>query len=241
MKNAVKKITRRFGLYDSITSSIDYLTLPAGATVLVHIGKCGGQSLRDGIKNAERNADLHVVHVRKPVYRKDLKYIIIARDPVSRLKSAFRWRYKLVVSDGSQSDAFKGEYDVLVKYGNLNRLAEALYHEDGTANTVAQQEIRKIHHIREDIAFYLHDLLGKCEPSQVVAVLMQENLDEDIFRVFGYRNQLHQHSNPASEKDDTLTEAGLNNLKKFFAQDYEALIRLYCWGKIERDVLMKVI
>jgi hypothetical protein len=245
MINVTRKVLRSSGLYEYVRSIIDasksYERFPRGSTVLVHIGKCGGRSLRDGIENAQQNSDVHVVHIRKPIYRKDLKYIIVARGPVSRLISAFRWRYRLVVSDGSQRDRFEGEYDVLVKYGHLNNLAEALYHKDGTPNRTVQQEIRRIHHIREDISFYLSELLSKCRPNQIVAVLMQENLDDDILRVFGYKNEIRSNRNPPTEEDKELSETGRANLIKFFRNDYEALTKLYCWGKIERKVFIEAI
>ncbi len=218
-----------------------YDQLPYSSTVLVHIGKCGGRTLRNGIESATQNSDIHVVHRNKPIYREDLKYIIIARNPWLRVFSAFRWRYKLVVSDGDQKDRFEGEYDVLVKYGNLNNLAEALYHEDGSVNTLAQQEIYRIHHIREDISFYLHDLLSRCTPNQILAVLLQENLDNDILRVFGYKNEIRAHSNPVTEENNAISETALSNLMRFFKEDYEALMTLYCWGKVERKIFREII
>jgi hypothetical protein len=244
MKKIIKKIVRSLGVYGYLRSRVDSWKLPIGSTVLIHVGKCGGRTVRDGIKNAVRNCDLHEVHVQKPIYRKDLKYIIVARGPISRLNSAFRWRYKLIVSDGNQKVKYrsKDEHDVLVKYENLNNIAEALYHENGEANAIAQKEIRKIGHIRQDISFHLRDLLSRCQPTQIVAVLMQENLDEDIFRVFGYRNELTRHSNPASEEEDkALSETALINLMKFFEEDYEALVKLYCWGKIDQEVFVKAL
>jgi len=241
-KNRVKKrVLAWCGLLEYMDEKKKSSKLPTGSTVLIHIGKCGGKTLRNGLKNAVSISDVQVVHGTKPVYRNDLKYIIVARGPISRLSSAFRWRYELVVTDGAQRDRFKGEYDVLLKYGNLNNLAEALHHNNGTANTEAQQEIRKIRHIKEDISFYLHELLNKCHPSQIVAVLMQENLDDDILRVFGYKNELKTHHNPASAEDGELSDTGLRNLMRFFREDYEALIKLYSWGKIERDSLIKAI
>jgi hypothetical protein len=241
VKKVIKKVLSWLGLYEYLQSRVGLSQLPIGSTVLIHIGKCGGRTVKDGVKNAVHNSATHKVHARKPIYRKDLNYIIIARGPVSRLISAFRWRYKLVVSDGGQRDRFEGEYDVLIKYGSLNNLAEALYYENGEANLIAQQEIRKIHHIREDISFYLRDLLSRCHPSQIIAVLMQENLDEDIFRVFGYRNEFYRHRNPASAEDKELSDTGLKNLMRFFEEDYEALTKLYCWGKIDREVIMKAL
>jgi hypothetical protein len=228
-------------LSNNIGKPKDLSELRDGATVLIHIGKCGGRTLKDGLDNAVRNADVRVVHINKPVFRSDLKYIVVARGPISRVQSAFRWRYKLVVTSGKQRNRFDGEYDVLVKYATLNSLAEALYNEDGTANVTAHQEMRAIHHIKEDIAFYLDELLGKCSPSQITGVLMQENLDDDILRVFGYRNALRKHINPASKEHEALSDSGLRNLKMFLTKDYGALVKLFCWGKIQREVLIKAI
>lgn len=241
MKILIHEVMSGLALYQYLKLRVDSSRLPIGSTVLIHIGKCGGRTVRNGIRNAKRNLVNHEVHIKKPVYRKDFKYIVVARGPISRLASAFRWRFKLVVSDGVQRDRFEGEHEVLRKYKNLNDIAEALYDENGMPNSTVQQEIRKIHHIREDISFYLSDLLSRCHPDQIVAVLMQENLDEDIFRVFGYRNDLNLHRNPASEEDQRLSETGLKNLMRFFKKDYEVLTRLYCWGKIDREVFVKAL
>ncbi len=240
MKNVKKKTLPSFKFLNSDRKGNEKPHLPKGSTVLVHIGKCGGGTLKRGIQNAVRNSDVHAVHIERPPYREDLKYIIVARGPLPRLKSAFRWRYKLVVTDATQKGRFEGEYEVLVKYGTLNRLAEALYHANGTANTRAQQEIRIIHHIREDVSFYLKELLEHCRPDQITAVLMQENLDADILRVFGYENEMQAHKNPASQEDQ-LSEQGRRNLMRFFREDYEALLKLYCWGKIEKEVFIKAL
>ena len=128
-----------------------------------------------------------------------------------------------------------------MKYGCLNNLAEALYLKDGTPNKTAHREIRRIHHMREDISFYLGDLLNRCQPNQIVAVLMQETLDDDVLRVFGYKNELREHNNEAIGEDRELSAIGLANLKRFFSEDYEALTKLYSWGKIKREVFIDAI
>ncbi len=184
---------------------------------------------------------MQIVHVTTPIYRKDLNYFIVARGPISRLSSAFRWRYKLVIKDGTQSDRFKGEKEVLLRYKTLNNLAEDLYHKDGTPNFIAHQSIRKIHHINESISFYLKDLLNKCNPSQITGVLMQENLNNDIYRLFGYKNELNTHSNPKLNDESELSDLAIKNLKLFFYDDYALLTKLYCWSKIDPDVYSKAI
>ena len=241
----VKQLLRQLGLYEYIRYNLDllksYKHVPTNSTILVHIGKCGGKSLRDGISNIKWNSSIYVAHGRKPVYRKDLNYIIVARGPISRTISAFRWRHKIVVTTGKQANTFKGEYEVLSKYKEINNLAEALYHENGELDISAHQEMQKIHHIYEGISYYLTDLLAQCKPEQIIAVLMQENLDEDIFRVFGYKNKFRAHANPARRDEQKLSEIGEKNLTRYLQKDYEALLKLYCWGKIDRKVFLRAI
>ncbi|MEM8844627.1 MAG: hypothetical protein AAGB35_06235, partial [Pseudomonadota bacterium] len=133
MKKIIKRIIKFLRSHGLIQALLSYSHLPIGSTVLIHIGKCGGKSVKNGTKNAEKNFVNHKVHLKKPVYRKDLKYIIIARGPIDRLNSAFKWRYKLVVTDGTQKDKYKGEYEILKKYKTLNNIAEALYDNYGIA------------------------------------------------------------------------------------------------------------
>lgn len=232
---------RALGLYQAAVPYYERWKIPRGATVLVHIGKCGGGTLKRGLANATKNVNPYAVHVRKPAYRQDLKYIIIARGPISRLVSAFRWRYRLVVTANSRANTFPGEYEILEKYGTLNRIAEALYDADGKPDLQVQDEIRSIHHIHEDIAFYLYPLLDRCRPEQIVAVLMQETLDADIERVFGYRNDVQVHINPGAKQDGELTPLAMRNLKRFFNKDFEALTQLYCWEKIDRPVFLDAV
>jgi len=242
MKKYAKKFLEWLGVLEYIQLRRQSLKVLTNSTILIHIGKCGGRTLKEGIINAKRNGEVFVVHITKPIYRPDLKYIIVARNPIARLNSAFWWRYNLVVTDGIQKNRFKGEYEVLVKYKTLNNLAEDLYFEDGSSNLNVHQEIRKIHHIHEDISFYLEELLTKCHSNQIIAVLMQENLNNDILRVFGYKNDIHLHRNPAVRKGDfQLSDRAMKNLLKFFWKDYKALVKLYCWGKIDRDIFLKAI
>lgn len=213
--------------------------IPRGGTVLIHIGKCGGGTLSAGVENATQNRIDYTFHVERPIYRADLRYIVVARGPIARLQSAFRWRRKIVVEDEEQLDRFQGEREVLLKYQTLNQIAEAIYNEDGSPNPQAQAEIRLIHHIREDIAFYLGELLPKCAEQQVVAVLMQESLDDDIQRVFGYENELRVHENRVASRNDELSERAMDNLRRFFDADFQALTKLNRWGLIPDDVFAR--
>ena len=213
----------------------------SGQTVLIHIGKCGGALLRAVLRDSEIDEQLFPVHIAPPPFRSDLKYIIVARNPLTRVISAFNWRYKLVVIEENQRHRFPGEYDVLKRYGSINALGEALFDTSGVPVPKAHNDARIIHHIREDISFYLRELLGRCNPNQIKAVLMQETLDADINLVFGIQNTRRIHDNRSVRNLHALSNRARKNLIKFLHRDYEALSRLYAWGKIEKDTYQKAL
>ncbi|MCY4227877.1 MAG: hypothetical protein OXF20_09355 [Gammaproteobacteria bacterium] len=124
-----------------------------------------------------------------------MRYIILARNPLERVISAFNWRYKLVVVTGEQRYSDPGEFEALTQYGSINVLSEALYDNDGIEKPDAIRAIRTIGHIRMDISFYLTALLDRCRPDQIQAVLMQETLNQDIAKVFGIHNEYQIHEN----------------------------------------------
>ncbi len=217
--------------------------IPDGAKVLIHIGKSGGTSLRMALRETPLGSEIHKVHIKRPPIRPSLSYYIIARGPISRAMSAFNWRYKRVVSDGEQKDRIPGEYDLLTKYETLNTLALDLYDSAGAPNEATIEAFGQMHHIRESIAFYLDPLLDRVDPRQIIDVLMQENLDNDIERVLGVRIERQDKRygdsvDPARKRLEPRAEA---NLRRFLARDFECLNRLYCWGKIERDVYLRTL
>ena len=207
---------------------------------LIHIGKCGGASVRAALHEAGMADTLRVFHVRRPVYRRNLNYIVVARNPLSRAVSAFNWRYRLTVSERRQPYRFSGEREVLVRYGSLGKLGEALYDDDGNPRGASIRDARRIHHIREDIGYYLTRLLARCRPEQIEAVLMQETLDADIERVFGICNQ-HRINDNSGMGTGKLSARARANLMRFFSRDYEALARLYAWGKIDREAYLAAV
>ena len=208
--------------------------------VLIHIGKCGGASLKAALRKTGLADGLRIVHVRQPVYRKHLRYIVVARNPFDRTISAFNWRYRLVVAEEVQRNRFPGEHEVLTRYGSLETLGEALYGEDGTPNFGAFGDMRRIHHIREDIGHYLTKLLDRCRPDQIEAVLMQETLNADIERMFGIGDVERLHDNRGM-RGGPMSAAARANLMRYLHRDYEALARLYAWGKIDAGAYARAI
>lgn len=236
VKRIVKRLLQYLGLFEHIRAR----KLPSGSIVFVHIGKTGGSTLREGINNAQKNHIAAAVHRKKPVYNRRLKYIVAARNPIKRAESAFRYQYKRVVLERSNR-GYLGEKAVLEKYGTLNNIAEQLYHDDGSENKEVHKELNRIGHIRTDIAFYLRDLLSRCQPCQIEAVLMQESLNDDIRRVFGYHNTHEVNRNTFVKQSESLTARARSNLAKFLAEDYEALTKLYCWGKIDPETFARAV
>ncbi len=58
-------------------------------TSLIHIGKCGGGSLKAALQKAGIAGRYRIFHVSQPVFRKNMRYIILARNPLERAISAF--------------------------------------------------------------------------------------------------------------------------------------------------------
>ncbi len=194
-----------------------------GQTVLIHVGKSGGASVRAALQDSDIAGTLFPVHTIQPPIRDDLKYIILTRNPLVRAISAFNWRRRLVMTDRKQRDRFPGEFEVLQRYGNIDALGNALYDNEGIPNPAAHDDTRTIHHLREDISFYLTELLERCDPNQILAVLMQENLDSDILRVFGVQNRHFVHDNTSMRHVSTISDRARRNLMRCLHRDYEAL------------------
>ena len=219
----------------------------AKTLVYVHIGKCGGVSLYNAIQNSAIVKDVfksvHKIHIQKPPILKNASYAIVVRNPIKRAISAFNWRYKLVVTDETQKYRFKGEHEILKKYGTLNALGEKLFI-DGVLNYAVANEFQKIHHLKENISFYLKPLLDEISSTQMFAVFANETLDEDIANILGVKNDIyiHQNSNHVSDDKKFLSEKAYRNLKAYLADDYSYLSKLLSMSttfSASKDLLLK--
>lgn len=200
--------------------------------IYVHIGKCGGASLFGAIRRSQiiksKFKSVHKVHIKKPPVFKQAKYLIVVRNPTSRALPAFNWRYKLVVEDATQEFRFQGEIEVLKKYRTLNTLAEALYTSDGKVDAVAARDFRRIHHLKEDISFYLSDVLRDASEDQIFAVLVTEFLNEDILETLevGRVERIHDNKSGNSRDRSVLSALATRNLRRFLEDDYAAVEHL---------------
>ena len=215
------------------------------AVHFIHIGKCGGSSLGKAVESSDKLKEnferINYTHVHKPKLEPNEQYLICIRNPVSRALSAFNWRYHLVVDTEEQKDRFQGEKEILEKYGTLERLAESLYVDGALVQEVAL-ELRKIHHLREDINFYLEDLFKTSNANSFFAILEQKNLNSDIERYLGVKPPVPQRSHRSNTPEDKLNLSfqAIENLEKFFHKDYICITKLYEQGAIDLDKMIRL-
>jgi len=211
--------------------------------IYVHIDKCGGSTVERNIfkskKIIENFSRIHKIHQNKPPIHKKSKYIIVVRNPLSRLVSAFNWRYRLLVKEeNNYKNYFKKELNILKKYKNINSIAEQLYFNEKLNKNVAK-EFKKIIHIKNDMEFYLGDLLKSISKDQIFAVLCQETINADIKNYLSLNNNLNiNDNNNRSLFKKHLTVTSQENLKKWSINDFKILknlaIKIY-QEKILRD------
>ena len=197
----------------------------------VHVGKCGGSSVKSALKSL--GIPFEEVHIKPVVATPRASYCILLRDPIDRALSAFNWRHRLVITEGTQQHRFPGERAILERWGNLNALAEALYDEFGGANEEAIREFRTIHHLKESIGFYFQQFDIAKHAGQIQSVLFQESLDADFKRTF-------QADLPSKRLKHNPGASGLSlraesNLRRVLASDYAVIEALHAEGHIPKD------
>jgi hypothetical protein len=165
---------------------------------LIHIGKSGGTTVKGELKR--HNIKFKECHVSKPIYNPGEKYIIVIRNPIQRFISAFNWRFFLLFDRKEQQDRFQGEKELLQKYNTVDKLAEEL------KKTKKLNKFKKIfngspknknyiHHLKEDINFYLNDFIYKCPVEQIIGIICTETLIPDMKNIFNIDIKYHSMSN----------------------------------------------
>ena len=197
----------------------------------IHIGKCAGTSVWRAINTSSKVQEnfhrIERVHIIKAPIFSQCKYLIVVRNPIKRAISAFNWRYKLVVEKAIQKYRFNGEHEVLTKYQTLNALAENLY-QNGEINEEVATEFRIIHHLKEDISFYIGELVNHVNKKQIYGVLATEYLNEDIEEVLGVDItwKMFENSSSIMSKRKYLSDLAYLNLKNYLHKDYDAINKL---------------
>ena len=111
------------------------------------------------------------------------------------------------------------EKKILLKYKSINALAEKLY-VDGALNEKVEKELMNITHIRENIAFYLQDVLNNVKLRKFFAIFFQESLNDDISYFLNIQNNFEKNKN-TEIRNNKLSKTAIHNLKMFLRNEYE--------------------
>lgn len=246
MKQLVKKILPAW-LVQSIRRNLRNIKDDNKQLIFIHIDKCGGTSLWHSIQNSQiiksKFSHIFKLHAEKPLILKKAKYLIVIRNPIKRAISAFNWRFYLSQKDEAQRQRFEGEWEILNKYKVLNNLAEELYVND-VLNAEVSKEFQKIHHIKQNIAFYLSELLLNITSDQIFCVLSTETISEDIVNHLKITDvkKFYENKKFTNDTNRHLSENAYKNLKRFFHDDYrciEKLLNLKESTACHRSILLK--
>lgn len=205
---------------------------------MVHVGKCGGSTLREALRQSElikrRYKRVRRYHLSEPKFIRSADYVFVVRNPVARALSAFNYRYFHVVATEGERNRFDGEFEVLSKYGDLNTIAEALY-SNGTLNSDAVRDFSRIHHLGdENFSFYLEPVLESVSSKRIFAVFVTDYLDADIpslLDVKPFRKRVTRHNVP--DRMLQLSDSARKNLREYFSADYRVLAKLAVMSGLE--------
>jgi hypothetical protein len=199
---------------------------------LVHVGKCGGSSVVEELR--QRGFAFEHVHMRRPRLAADRRYVVLVRDPVARFVSAFNWRHHLLAGDllpaARTQDPIaqlrhRTEHEFLLHFDDVNAFAERLVHTGETEVSPLVALMQLIGHVPQGFAWYLDELLGWIEPSQLIGVIATERLADDFEGLFGFRPTAERNRLDAS-RATLLSPQGRANLAREFAGEYRTLGRL---------------
>ena len=138
---------------------------------LVHVGKCGGTSVADEL--LRNGFNFQHVHMQRPVFGPDCRYVILVRDPVARFVSAFNWRHHLLGKNLLPAELKQdpiarlkqeAEWSFLSHFQDVNDFAERLVPRIPYDVSAMTTMMALITHAREGFSWYLDDLLGLWHP-----------------------------------------------------------------------------
>ncbi len=197
---------------------------------LVHVGKCGGTSAATELRG--RGFRFDHVHMRRPTYGADRRYVVLVRDPVARFVSAFNWRRHLI-AEGSLAAPedpvgrlrHEAERSLLACFADVGSFAEALVPKLGYDVSPPVTMMQVIGHVPQGFAWYLDGLLRRIEPGQLLGVVAMERFAADIERLFGFTPVARRNAH-AGSVTEPLSPLGLANLTRVLAPEYETLAEL---------------
>lgn len=181
----------------------------------IHIGKCGGSSIRHALRLNKFNYE--IIHVKKPIYNSKKKYLICIRNPISRFISAFYWRLNIVKN--SKDLKLKNERKFYEKYNNINDFCNDLQYNNNILNDYNINS-----HLNMDIHFYLDDFLNECSVNNIIGVICNESLNKDVKSIL---NILINKNKKIHKYNKNLTDLSYKILKEYLKNDYNIIEKLY--------------
>ena len=235
---------------------INYTSVPEvnyiGKVTFIHIGKCGGSTIRKELK--KYNIKIEHYHTSSstphPIhYKSNRQYLIVIRNPIKRFISAFDWRYFLTnnIKTGDPEIDRDGKYHIAMTkevkiernflnyYGTINNLAENIF------DSIANDTIYSSKHLKMGIYWYIGVFLidyqqnmTKNRNSNPIGVVVTETMADDMIRLFNIKIEKVIRKN-VYKKNDTLSQLGYSNLRKYLVKDYECVKKLYQMGFVTNE------
>lgn len=193
---------------------------------VIHIGKCGGSTVRESlIRNEIKFKKIHVRKDTPPKFSCQKKYLIVIRNPIQRFISAYNWRYHLVFTTEEQ-EGQEGEKNIFLEYKTVNDFVTAL-----RGNIISIEDAYKIRHIDKNIHFYLQGMFDNIQKKNILGVVCTETLDNDMEKFFSINITIKEKDNKKYSKE--LSGSNYKYLKNvFLIKDYECIDKLY-----ENDII----
>jgi hypothetical protein len=198
---------------------------------IVHVGKCGGTSVRQAVKKSRvvKNRYIRVrrFHFEKPYFSDDFDYLFVLRSPLRRAVSAFNYRHAHVVQLGTEATRFEGEREVLLNFESLSDLAEIVI-SDGEVLPEGLAAWSRIHHLGdESFETYLDPLVTQISKEQIFGVFLTNRLGSDIRRKLFVKPVKRRDSSQFPRPGDKrLTSLAEQNLRALLAKDFSLLVAL---------------
>ena len=154
---------------------------------VIHIGKCGGSSLRHILNKNDISCRSTHVPLEKPKYSPRKNYIILYRDPIKRFFSILNWRYYYtknmeIPSVPSTAKHLHNalEFQFLDSLESGDQLCEWIKSEPERVNRM----FPLLGHYEKGLRWYLSEIISKSRKNQFKAIIQTETFDEDVKRFF---------------------------------------------------------
>lgn len=198
----------------------------ASRRILLHIGKCGGNVVKQTVGTDYFDQIVHISRGRtfRPMKGDDI-YIAV-RDPIARVVSAWKWRKYLVWWGARMADTrcpLCDETTCLDKFSSISKLGEALDYSKEAEQILTRDCIR---HVNQGFEYYVGQLIVYLSQNENrVELLRQEHLPDDVYHLFGKKVGGTTHYTGGKTSSSSLSEKARQNLRSLLDSEY----RIYHW------------